>query len=265
MKGQPSSHVYPQRALAPGEVRITGDNIAISPSVSEDGEATEACCADTLLLQPPEGQCDITRATTHPASHLLLGWGGRSCLKSFIMSFQDLWLFCAFYYCLLDQLLVAESKQGGWKAHHTVKIFWRALWRAGVWRFSVKSMRRAGWILFGFSSNVLFHSPRNVSLRDAHLKEDVKKSTFEGQDSLSLKGVKISSFLSQSLGVSLFCKSSILQNMSLWSFSKDGLFTPLQNENKSESLWTRIAGLQIAVHDEYFPYKRTDKYSRIVQ
>lgn len=51
----------------------------------------------------------------------------------------------------------------------------------------------------------------------------------------------------------------------LWSLSKDGLFTPLRNENKFESLWTGIAGLQIAVHDEYFPYKRTDKYSRIVQ
>lgn len=246
-------------------MRITGDNIAISLSASEDGEATETCCADTLLLQSLDGWCDVTRATTHRASHLLLGWGGRSCLKSFIRSLQDLWCFHTFYYCLLDQLLMVESKQGGWKAHHMVNIFWRALWRAGVSRFSLKSVRRAVWILFGFSSNVLFPYPRNALPRGAQLKEGVTKCTFEGQDSLSLKGVKVSSFLSQSLGVSLFCKSRILQNMSLWSLSKDGLFTPLQNENKFESLWTGIAGLQIAVHDEYFPYKRTDKYSRIVQ
>lgn len=135
MKGQPSSCVYPQRAFVPGKVRITADNIAVPLFASEDGEATEACCADTLPLQSPEGRCDVTRATTRPASHLLLDWRGRNCLKSFIRSLQDLWCFRAFYYCLM-----VESKQGGWKAHCMVNIFWRALWRAGVWRFSVKSV-----------------------------------------------------------------------------------------------------------------------------
>lgn len=33
-------------------------------------------------------------------------------------------------------------------------------------------------------------------------------------------------------------------------------FSLLQNENKFESLWTEIAGLQVALHREHFPYKK---------
>lgn len=59
-------------------------------------------------------------------------------------------------------------------------------------------MKRAGWVLFVFSLNVLFHFLINALLRGAHLKEGVKKSNFKGQNSLSLKGIKFSGFLSQS-------------------------------------------------------------------
>lgn len=183
MKGQLSSHTYYKRSLAPGEATITGDNIAISLSASEDGEATEECSAVLTRCHYSHWRDVVTLPEQQCVPHHTFCWVGvvgavlqvlSSLSKTYDTSMPSA------IACLTGGLWWRAEKEAEkhivWQTHFEGQ----ALWRAGVWRFSVKSMRRAGWILFGFSSNVLFHSPRNALLRGCPFEGRCEE---EGQDS----------------------------------------------------------------------------------
>lgn len=179
MKCQLSSHVYPKRFLAPGEVTITGDNIAISLSVSEDGEATEECSAVLSHCHYSRWRDIVTLPEQPCVLHHTFCWvgGGRSCLTSFIKSLKDVWHFHAFCYCLLDQWLVMESRKGGWKAHCMANTFWRS----GIVKgWSLQIQRKKAWgelagSYLDFHPRCFFILPEMLRWGGAHLKEGVKK------------------------------------------------------------------------------------------
>lgn len=72
-------------------------------SAPVNAETTEACDVDSLQLQCYRV---VQRNHSNHTWGLILssGWGGRSCLESFIRFLKHLWCFLAFCYCLLDQL-----------------------------------------------------------------------------------------------------------------------------------------------------------------
>lgn len=143
---------------------------------------------------------------------------------------------------------MVESKQGDWKTHGMVNIFWRVLWRAGIWSFSKKC--EGSWLYLFF----LIFIKCAFSFSQKCFTEGCPLEDFQVPRLRVSQGCQNLKFFQSKSGDFFILESQDFHKiLAFWSLSKDGLFTPLQNENKFESLWTGIAVLQIAVHDEYFP------------